>query len=568
MEAGKAQISTVFNGSRLLEIPFYQRAYVWGEEQWERFLSDMEYVTATNRPYFLGSIILKQTASGNTWDEISDVRTVIDGQQRLTTTVLFFKALCMKLGKADLFVRDFILETGDVALLHGKNDHKAFEAVANRVNGEPLEEDSSNVVKAYNYFLRSIDTEKVDRGIIKKYVQFVCIDLNEDEDEQQIFDTINSLGVRLTTAELLKNYFFNRDNIDEYASHWESIFEANADQRDYWDQEIVTGRIKRSLIDLFFDSFLQITVQDRAYGVSAEDKIAYSRTGNLFQSYKDFISRYCSGDKSSILEKMKPYAKLFEETFKPEYCQESMPARPGIERINVLIFGLKNSTLIPYVLYMRKNVASAIEEAKVFSTLESYIMRRMVVHATTKNYNRLFTSMILNEVLNSDDLRASLESDSESTTYIPDDVELKDGFENSRLTNLQSKGILYFLESAIRPSASSTKLLGFDQYSLEHMMPKKWRNNWGALDADAARERDKVLLTLGNLAIITGSLNSSIRDANWKIKKTGKSSKSGLLECSGGIVTMNGATEKDLWNEDEINARGLWLAEKALEVWK
>ena len=110
MEAGKAQISTVFNGSRLLEIPFYQRAYVWGEEQWERFLSDMEYVTATNRPYFLGSIILKQTASGNTWDEIFDVRTVIDGQQRLTTTVLFFKALCMKLGKADLFVRDFILE--------------------------------------------------------------------------------------------------------------------------------------------------------------------------------------------------------------------------------------------------------------------------------------------------------------------------------------------------------------------------------------------------------------------------------------------------------------------------
>ena len=241
---------------------------------------------------------------------------------------------------------------------------------------------------------------------------------------------------------------------------------------------------------------------------------------------------------------------------------------PGIERINVLIFGLKNSTLIPYVLYMRKNVASAIEEAKVFSTLESYIMRRMVVHATTKNYNRLFTSMILNEVLNSDDLRAALESDSESTTYIPDDVELKGGFENSRLTNLQSKGILYFLESAIRPSASSTKLLGFDQYSLEHMMPKKWRNNWGALDADAARERDKVLLTLGNLAIITGSLNSSIRDADWKIKKTGKSSKSGLLECSGGIVTMNGATEKDLWNEDEINARGLWLAEKALEVWK
>lgn len=213
----------------------------------------MEYVTATNRPYFLGSIILKQTASGNTWDQISDVRTVIDGQQRLTTTVLFFKALCMKLGKADLFARDFVLETDDVALLHGKNDHNAFVKVASSKDDNPIDDDSSNVVKAYNYFLNSIDVSKVDRGIIKKYVQFVCIDLNEDEDEQQIFDTINSLGVRLTTAELLKNYFFNRENNDEYASHWESVFESTKEKREYWDQEIVTGRIKRSLVDLFFE---------------------------------------------------------------------------------------------------------------------------------------------------------------------------------------------------------------------------------------------------------------------------------------------------------------------------
>lgn len=70
MDAGKATISGVFNGSRLLEIPFYQRAYVWGEEQWERFLGDMEFVTASKRPYFLGSIILKQASSGNTWSEV------------------------------------------------------------------------------------------------------------------------------------------------------------------------------------------------------------------------------------------------------------------------------------------------------------------------------------------------------------------------------------------------------------------------------------------------------------------------------------------------------------------
>ena len=197
MDAGKATISGVFNGSRLLEIPFYQRAYVWGEEQWERFLGDMEFVTASKRPYFLGSIILKQASSGNTWSEVSEVRTVIDGQQRLTTMVIFFKALCAKNGTNNLFERDFVLETGDVALRHGKYDRQDFEKVVSATGCEPLE-GSSAIVLAYNYFLKNIDPEKVDRNTIKSNVQFVCIDLTEGEDEQQIFDTINSLGVRLT----------------------------------------------------------------------------------------------------------------------------------------------------------------------------------------------------------------------------------------------------------------------------------------------------------------------------------------------------------------------------------
>jgi uncharacterized protein with ParB-like and HNH nuclease domain len=49
---------------------------------------------------------------------------------------------------------------------------------------------------------------------------FVGIDLSPDEDEQQIFDTINSLGVRLTTAELLKNYFFQREDQSSYNKNW------------------------------------------------------------------------------------------------------------------------------------------------------------------------------------------------------------------------------------------------------------------------------------------------------------------------------------------------------------
>ena len=58
MEAGKRTIRDIFNRGRNLEIPFFQRAYVWDTEQWQRFLEDMRMVSTTQKPYFLGSVIL------------------------------------------------------------------------------------------------------------------------------------------------------------------------------------------------------------------------------------------------------------------------------------------------------------------------------------------------------------------------------------------------------------------------------------------------------------------------------------------------------------------------------
>ena len=60
MDAGKRTINEIFNGSRILEIPFFQRAYVWGETQWERLLEDVENVSRTRTPYFMGYEIMKE----------------------------------------------------------------------------------------------------------------------------------------------------------------------------------------------------------------------------------------------------------------------------------------------------------------------------------------------------------------------------------------------------------------------------------------------------------------------------------------------------------------------------
>ena len=116
----------------------------------------------------------------------------------------------------------------------------------------------------------------------------------------------------------------------------------------------------------------------------------------LAQSYQHFINKYCGGNKNIVLDQMKEYAECFRNNLKPNQCGMSIPKEEGIERINVVIFGLKNTTMIPYILYIAKNVQDKNELIKMYGILESYIMRRVVVHASTKSYNNLFTSLILN----------------------------------------------------------------------------------------------------------------------------------------------------------------------------
>ena len=572
MDAHKALITNIFNNSTLVEVPFFQRSYVWKEDLWARLLEDMEFVVKTKKPHFLGSIILKEGRKPKQGENFADCRTIVDGQQRLTTFLIFMKVLCLKLKQTALFDCQFRIMGQMIALRHGRNDIRAFEKIMSLDKAEKIDnpEPTSRIIGAFNYFVEHIDESKLDIMTIFVNTQFVRIDLDADEDEQQIFDTINSLGVNLTTSELLKNYFFNRETVGEYDKKWADVFEQDADTKIYWDKEIETGRIKRAVIDIFFDSYFQLFIQDKKYNISNEDKLMYSRVDRLAQSYQHFINTYCDGNKNIVLDQMKDYAECFRSNLKPDQCEMSIPKEESIERINVVIFGLKNTTMITYILYIAKNVQDKTELDKMYGILESYIMRRVVVHASTKNYNNLFTSLILNKVLDSQTLISRLKGNGDATTYCPDDSELKIGFESSKLVNLQSKGIIYLIESKIRPDNSSTALLGFNNYSLEHLMPKKWRNNWGSCASeDEEKKRDSILLTLGNLAIIPQALNASIRDAAWNVKKIGKGqNKPGLLLCASGLCTLHNVLQKNIWDESEIENRADWLLTQAKNIWK
>ena len=568
MDAGKRTINDIFNGNRILEIPFFQRSYVWDKTQWERLLEDMESISQSNKPYFLGSVILKQqpTTTGN---RVGDQRTLIDGQQRLTTLSIFFKVLALKTKDDYEFNRMFKLRDL-IAIQHNHNDIDAYEKVMNLIELENLK-GCDNITNSYHYFKENINPEKLNINNILSKILFVGIDLSENEDEQQIFDTINSLGVTLTTAELLKNYFFNRNEITIYEDYWKNIFEKNEETKQYWDREITTGRLKRAFIDLFFFSFLQIKIQDKILNIKTEDKIEFSKVENLFESYKKIIQTYLGNDKNGILKEIKEYALIFQKNFDFSTIENELTAQSGIERINAIIFGLDTSTLIPYTLYILKNVPNDTNRNELFDFIETYILRRMVVHANTKNYNHLFTDRLINnEILSKKQFLDYLEGQADKVNFLPSDEELKQGFDSSCLVNKQAAGILYLIESKIRNrSLQSTQLLGISKYSLEHLMPKKWENNWDKLSTQEDKiNRNRKLLTLGNLAIITQALNSTIRDANWAIKRAGKADKKGLNTYAAGLETISQYLSKEEWNEKTIEERASFLYENAKEIWK
>ena len=572
MDAGTKQLADILNGNRILEVPYYQRSYVWKEEQWSRFLSDMEYITSTGKDYFLGSIILKQQPTG-----ISqfDLQSIIDGQQRFTTFALFFKSLCLKTDDIETFegkftVRDKKAKKRLLAIRHSINDRKDFEAVMSLTDDTQFyAEEKSNIINAYNYFQQNINPDKLDIDVLLNHVIFIGISLQQGEDEQVIFDTINSLGVRLTTGELLKNYFFTESTREEYEELWMPYFEKDRELANYWDAEIVSGRLKRANIDFFFAAYLSIKIQDPDIKVSADHKARYRRSEGLFNNYKDLISTY-NLDKKEMIYDILEYAMLYHDNINPDIAKGDIPGTPGIERMNFLIFVLEYSTIVPYVLYVLKNVADIEERNAIFGYVESYILRRQICKSDNKNFSDLFSAnLILNQITDLESLKDYIENrDDDQALALPRDKKVTIACHHQWYANKKALAILYLLETAIREGKPhATKLYPFDRYSLEHIMPKVWKDNWPLPAGVTEDQRQEAVFCLGNLAMLPSKLNTSISNASWQTKKDGKGKNFGIVYYASDIETLANVVTQPEWNETKISERADWIAAKIKEVW-
>ena len=262
MDVHKSSLLSVFDAKQRLEVPLFQRQYVWGEEQqWFPLWEDIErkFVEALegrkDAPnHFLGAMVLdqKQTPTGHVV-----VRQVIDGQQRLTTLQIFLAAyrdLCRE-QSCDALAAEcdkFLFNTGLMAdeevdrfkVRPTQLDRSQFtDVIASGSRTELLKrhplrrrpyarkaDPRPRMVEAYLFFFEELKRFFLgDEGeaplasefplsnrmdvcfqTLRNALMVVVIDLQKDDDPQVIFETLNARGAPLLPADLLRNYIFLR----------------------------------------------------------------------------------------------------------------------------------------------------------------------------------------------------------------------------------------------------------------------------------------------------------------------------------------------------------------------
>lgn len=557
MQAGKRDIQGIFNRSWNLLIPFFQRSYVWREEEWERFLSDMYDVCEQRQEYFLGSVILKKES-----EQIQN-GIVVDGQQRLTTLVLFFKVLLLKQNKHQEFDVIFKkIDDGKTILIHNKNDQKSFEFILNMGLLQRLENPVNQVELCYNYFVDYLDEEKLVFGDLLKYIAFVAIELDFYENEQQIFDTINSLGVRLSTAELLKSHLFRNDEIEFYENYWQSIFEKDNETVKYWNKPF--NKDGKPLIDMFLFSFLQIKSKD----LSSRDRGGFGQIGNLLKSYKKFIPTI--EDKTLFFYELEKCAEIFRKYLNPSIETERIVTQ--IDRINLIIFKGGLFSIIPYFIFVLMNLEH--DEKSLNETLfvlESYLMRRMIGidkgTLVAKDYTELFgVRLIVNNIISANALKIHFNGYKDGHLhFVPTDNDIKTLLKKKSQTQAKALLILYLLDNKIRQDKQLDILFGFKVYSVEYLMPIKWQRHWSQpIDENM---RKIAIKTLGNMTITPQKLSGSLKESDWQTRIDGVGRAKGLMHFNHSYV-IKPLLHRTQWTDDDIFANNERLAKLICEAWK
>jgi hypothetical protein len=589
----------VFMQPQRLIVPLFQRPYVWNQEnQWGPLWRDVVRVTerllqspgSTHQPHFLGAVVLQQVQ--NPVGSLQ-ARTVIDGQQRLTTLQLFLDALhaelvavgavqpAMRLEALTRNPEAFCVAHEDRFKVWPTNrDRPAFNSVMaadHPVSYESLDHRNTRLVEAHRYFAEEARQWLVANGpediptraeklehAVRELLQLVVIDLTAEENAQEIFETLNARGAHLTAADLIKNFVFQRlmeqgvDVETVYERHWKDF------ETGFWETEVTFGRLRYSRSSIFLNHWL--------IARTGEEIVARE----VFSRFKHFADFEAGVSMAELVEQIARASRVYRGFV------EGASANNPIDRLQLFAYRtgmLESEVFKPVVLWLLDPEADPVPDAqvqKVLDSLESWLVRRMLVRTVTSSYTQvaaeLVTQLRKGDRDNAGDIvEGFLAGQHVVSRYWPDDAEVTNELgalaAYQRLRRGRLRMVLEAIEDHKRGWVGNIEGLGGERvarakYHIEHLMPRKWHVNWpldpGAMEVD----RDRLIHTIGNLTLLTSKLNAKVSNSAWEIKRT-HLREHDVLKMNAEL--LDGATET--WTEAKIRARTQELIHTILAIW-
>ena len=552
MQAKSANLLSLLKGPKQFIIPIYQRAYSWHQVQCEQLFKDILHISDSKEVHghFVGSVVYFQESIHT----VSDVPRllIIDGQQRLTTITLMVAALAEFIETRQGLIDTNATKLKNYYLFNAEEENDLhFKLLLTRRDKQTLidlltgvamaEGASQRLIANYEFFKSNLTVENVAaiyNGLMRLFVVDVALE-KEKDNPQLIFESLNSTGLDLSQADLIRNYVLMGQEVDLQKELYEKF---------WYPMEQAYGREYTKRFDWFMRDYLSVKTG------------SIPKIGHVYESFK----QYATGDKSpdSISDLV---ADIY--AYSGYYVNIVLHKEPNakLQKAFRRISRLKVDVSYPFVLAVYADYAAerldVDEFEEILCMIENYVFRRAICGIPTNSLNKTFATLYkkvrIDRYLESVKAAFLLLS---SYKRFPLDAEFHTELIAKDVYNFRSRNyLLDRLENHKRKEAVTVA-----NYTIEHIMPQnpdpadEWKTMLGA---DWQQVRETYLHTLGNLTL-TG-YNSELSDRPFADKKS----------IEGGFddspLRLNQfLRQTDIWNEDKIKERAQQLGDKAAQIWQ
>lgn len=535
-------------------IPVYQRNYDWKMENCKQLFDDLVKIVRNGRKsHFFGSIVSVYNPDGRNSEYL-----IIDGQQRLTTVSLLFLAMYNLIENkiivpkeqslAQQLYEDFLVDKYQpketrIKLKPVKNDSKAFGKLFDE-SSEHIQ--NSNLTVNYNYFYDRIQRNEISIDELFDAIcrlEIISIQLNQDDNPQLIFESLNSTGLALSEGDKIRNFILmglpTKKQEDYYEKYWNRIEECTG-----YD------------VSAFIRDYLSVK------------QTAIPQINRVYYTFKAFVEEN-SIETEALLAELLKYARFYQTLRLGNTNSTELNA--CIYRLNRLETAVTRPFFLEVLRMYQENVLTIDEVAQIFQISENYIFRRLICDLPTNALNKIYL-MLHKEILRYDGttdqyfekFKFAMLAKKERVRF-PDDTEFAAAFSAKPMYLMNSKNKHYLFERLENFGTTENKAVWdhIDQgdYSIEHIMPQHLTPAWvEALGENYLQIHENWLHRIANLTLT--AYNSKYSNNSFADKCD---MKNGFKES--GIRMNQRIAQKTTWGLAELEERDLQLQQRALEIW-